>query len=484
MRSKIVSLASDTMIYGAFTVAGRFLTFLLTPLYSNYMTVPEVGDVSNIFTIIAFINVLNSFGMEAAFFRFYSKDNYEQTRKAFTNSYLFIAFSCIALALLVIATSSIVAPVMLEIEDGALILTYAALIPMFDAFTIIPLGFLRMQRKALRFSLTRFGMIALAIMLNFYMLVVAHMGAKGAVLAQVLANLAGAVFFLPSVIKLLNLKIDWKMFREMLQFGIPTIPANISAIMLHVVDRPLLKLMTNSTEVGLYSVNHRLGIPMMMIASVFDYAWRPFYLSNYESKDAKPLFARILTYFTLVCASVFLVTSLFVDYAVRLPFVGGKLINPSFWGGMGIIPLILGGYFFNGVYTNFAAGFNIMKQTKYLPYPVGVAALLDIGLNLLLVPYFGYFGSAIAMFISYFVSAAMLYFFLRKVYPMKYEWKRMAIIIFSAVGVFLAAKAIPSTGWWTITVRFAAVAVFIGLLIWLKFFTKSEILSIKRLFKK
>ncbi|NLO18809.1 MAG: oligosaccharide flippase family protein [Ignavibacteria bacterium] len=482
MRKKIKTLASDTLVYGIFTVVSRFLTFLLTPLYSNYLTLDEVGDVTYIFSIIAFLNIIYNIGLESAFFRFYKKDDLLLSKKAFSNSYLPIVFSSLLFSSIIFINSEAIARSLPLTTNAIQIIKISAFIPFFDAIAVIPYALLRMVRKVKKFSTLRFLQVVVAVTLNVLFVVVFPLGSKGVMLAQIISNALAVFIFIPELRKYLILKIDKTLLKQMFRFGIPTVPASLSSIILQIADRPILIHLTNSVQGAIYSVNYRLGIPMMMFVGIFEYAWKPFYLSNYEEKDAKQLYARIMTYFSLVCAAIFLLTGFYMDFVVRFPFVGGKFINPDYWEGMGIIPIILAAYFFNGLFTILSAGFHIEKRTDYLPLAVGIAAVLNIGLNFLLIPHIGYWGSAYATLIAYFISAVLLYIFAKKVYYIKYELKRLFLIVFLSAALYFIFIFITSGMelWLSFTLRTVALLLFVVLLKAFGFFTSSEILVIKR----
>jgi O-antigen/teichoic acid export membrane protein len=486
MLGKLKSLASDTLIYGVFTIIGRFLTFLLTPIYTNYIPMKELGDVIYLFSFFAFLNILNTIGMESAFFRFYSKDDINLSKKVYTHAFISILLFSLFISLIILIFAVPISSNFKDIKDAVFVIRISALIPLVDTILVIPYALLRMTRKARKFSLIRFCLITIAVVLNVIFLAVIHTGAKGIFLAQLIASTVGLLVFSKDIFENLKLKLDWKLFKDMFRFGIPTLPANLSAMVLQIADRQILKPLTDSSSVALYSVNYRLGIPMMLMVSIFEYAWKPFYLGNFQESDSKSIYARVLTYFTMMCAGVFLCTGLFVEFIVRLPFVGGRLIAPVYWSGLGIIPIILGGYYFNGVFTNFAAGFHITKKTEYLPIAVGIAAVVNIALNFLTIPIFGIWGAAWATLIAYAVSAGILYYFVRKIYPLKYEWKRVGIIILSTLIVY-GLSIYFSKGldlFISFGIRIAALILFFVLLWIFGFFTKGEIQGIKRLFSR
>jgi O-antigen/teichoic acid export membrane protein len=441
MASRITSLASDTAIYGIFTVIGRFLTFLLTPIYTNYLTQTELGDIIYIYSIIAFLNVVYSFGMESAFFRFFDKNDPKTGKKSFSHAFLSIVFVSLTFSGLIYFNAGYLGSLVSDLENAEKLVRIAAFIPFLDACILIPYAYLRMMRKAKQFALTRFAIIIIAVALNFLFVVFMNIGAEGILYAQLIASFVGLIIFLKLIYNHLELKINKSQMKEMLWFGLPTVPAGLSAIILQVADRPLLKEITGSSEVlAVYGTNYRLGIPMMIFITIFEYAWKPFYLSHYTDVDAKKLFSRILTYFSTIALLIFLITSFFIEYVVTLPFIGGRFINPAYWEGLSIIPIILFAYFLNGLGVNFSAGFLIEKKTKWLPVAIASAAVVKIALNFALVPIMGYMGSAWATLIAYGTSAGILYYLSRKFYPVDYDWQKLALIIIGALLLFFSSK--------------------------------------------
>lgn len=484
MFDKIKTLASDTLIYGLFMIIGRFLTFLLTPLYTNYLSQQEVGEVNYIFSIIAFINIIYSFGMESTFFRFYSKDDIIETKKVYTHTFLTIALIGLIISSVIFIFSDSISVYMIDLPNSSKILRLAILIPFLDGLMIVPYALLRMERSVKKFSIIRLSLILITVASNIIFVVILKWKVDGVFIANIIASAIGVGVFSTSIIKYLHFKFDLKLYKQLLRFGVPTVPANLSAMVLQVADRPILKLLTNSEVVALYSVNHRLGLPMMIFVSVFEYAWKPFYLSHFEESDAKELFARVLTYFTLAGAIIFLTFGFFNDFIVRLPFIGGRFINEAYWHGLVIVPIILGGYFFNGIFINFAAGFHITKRTEFFPIAVGAAALVNIILNFVLVPFLSYWGAAIAFLFAYITDAAVLLYFSFKIYPIKYEIRRLIIITLTTLVVFLITMKI-SSGLNLLTIffiRFFAILTFIFLLWILRFFNKSELKRVRDIF--
>ncbi|MBX3042762.1 MAG: polysaccharide biosynthesis C-terminal domain-containing protein [Candidatus Kapabacteria bacterium] len=490
MYSKIKKLGSDTLIYGFATVFGRFLNFLLTPIYSNLLFGTEYEFIIYIYALLAFINVIYSFGMESAFFRFYSHDNKEQASKVFTHSFLIINIISVAFTAIILISSDFIASIIAnpEVTSAAYLIRLAALIPMLDAAILIPMGYMRMTNQAKKFATIRFSLIFLTVAFNLILLIGFELQAEGVLYAQLIASSIGVIYLLPMIVKKFLAQIDNKLFIRMLKFGLPTIPANLAAIILQVADRPILTELTDSfRDVVTYQVNYRLGIPMMIFVTVFEYAWKPFYLSHFKDSHAKELFARIFTYFTLAAALIFLTISMFIGYIVRIPGIGGEyFINPEYWSGMHIIPIILFAYYFNGVFTNLSAGLLIEKKTQYLPLAVGIAALVNIAVNFVLIPKMGYEGAAWATLAAYFVSVLIIYFIVMKIFPVNYEWRRVALILVATAGIFFTDKYL--TGFIEnnilIVFKVSLLIIFFCMLYLFKFFGSNEIEILKKFIKK
>ena len=447
MSPSISSLASDTVVYGVSTVLSRFLTFLLTPLFTNYLTKHEVGEVSGIYAMIAFVNIVYSLGMEPAFMRFWEKGNDENNARVFSVSFWTVALlGVVVTGLTMVFAGPIASSSVLQLgEGGARYIMLAACIPLLDALVLIPFARLRMLQRPRDFALLR--LLSVVVTFAFTILFVAHYHwrIEGALLGGIIGSFATLLAFIPSTLASLRPSSpsrpsgpsspsrpssSWKpLLKSMLSFGLPTVPSNFSSIMVQVADRPIMLMLTSASVVGMYQTNFRLAIPMMMFVTVFEYAWKPFYLNHRDEPGAKELFARVFTVFTAVCGGIFLITSFFIEYIVRMPFIGGRFINPEYWHGMTIIPIVMVAYFFNGVFINMAAGLHIQKRTGFFPLATGIAALVSVGATWLLVPSYGIIGAAWAKVVAYLISAIMLYIFAQRVYPMKYEWGKVGSLI-------------------------------------------------------
>jgi O-antigen/teichoic acid export membrane protein len=237
-------------------------------------------------------------------------------------------------------------------------------------------------------------------------------------------------------------------------------PAGLAGVALQVVDRPIIKALTNDATLGIYQANYRLGIFMMLVVGMFDYAWRPFFLNHANEPDARKMFAKVLTYLSLILMSVFLIVSVFVEDIVRIRVSGRFFIHPDYWPGLLIVPWTLLAYVFTGLYTVFVPGVYLEKKTYYIPLNSGFGAALKVALNFALIPMLGLMGAAQATLWSYIAMAAGMYIVSHKYYRIEFEWGRIVRLTMLALGLYAVYTFLslePAT--------VAGIAVKIGLMI-------------------
>jgi O-antigen/teichoic acid export membrane protein len=284
----------------------------------------------------------------------------------------------------------------------------------------------------------------LNIVINISVNIILILGFDYGIEAIFISNLAASAFSLialiPDIIKNFKFSIDKVLLKRMLKFALPYLPASLSAMIVQVIDRPILKALTDADVVGVYQANYRLGIFMMLFVQMFQYAWQPFFLNNAQAPNAKQIFSKVLTLFVIAGSFIWVLISLFVgDLAAIEVFEGVTVIGQEFLSGIYIVPLILLGYLFHGLYINFMAGMYIEEKTKYFPLITGIGAASNVIVNFALIPVIGMTGAAIATPVSYFLIAATLYFTVQRFYPIQYElWRigKIFIAIFIIMGLY------------------------------------------------
>jgi O-antigen/teichoic acid export membrane protein len=283
-----------------------------------------------------------------------------------------------------------------------------------------------------------------------------------------------------------NLSFAWSrtLYSALLRFGLPNVPAGLAAMMIQVIDRPILLALTDTSTVGIYQANYRLGIFMMLVVSMFDFAWRPFFLTHATDADAKPVFARVLTYFVLLMTGVFLLISFYLEDVVKVPiFWHHSILPPEYWHGLAIVPVVLLGYMFLGISNNFVAGMYIEKKTQHLPLNTFIGALINVVANFALIPFMGIMGAALATLLSYAAMAIALYFVVQRFYPVKYEFGRIVKIAVAGGVVFLLYYFVE-LGSFELLWKAGLLVLFVTLMYGMKFFEQSEVDALVRVFTR
>jgi O-antigen/teichoic acid export membrane protein len=440
MFEKILRLGKETAIYGLSTILGRLLNFLIVPLYANVLLPAENGIIANIYAYIAFAYVIFCYGMEPAYMRFVSSLELGDRRQNFSIPFLSLSVTSVALAAVIHGCAGGIGSLIGAEAGNERLVQYAGWILCLDALAVIPFASLRMERKAKVFAGLKVLNISTNLALNLVFLLVFRMHAEGVFLANLLASALTLVAMLGIVARNLSFRFPPGLYRHVLKFGLPYIPAGLAGIAMQVIDRPIVKALTNDATLGIYQLNYRLGIFMMLIVGMFDYAWRPFFLTHANDPDAKPLFARVFTYFTLGMVTIFVGVSFFIDDAVRMTVFGKQFFPPAYWSGTEIVPWVLLAYMFTGAYVVFMVGVYLEKKTQYLPLVSGFGAALNVGANFLLIPRLGILGAALATLASYVVMAGGMYLVSQKFYRVPYEWGKVARAAAAAAVAFIGVK--------------------------------------------
>ena len=464
MISDIRQLGKETAVYGISTIIGRFLNFLLVPLYTNVFTRAEYGLVTNVYAYIALLNIIYLYGMDSAYLKYASTEELGNERKTFNTAFNAVVISSLLYSLLFLLFQNGIFRLLALPEGERPILYVIMSLLFFDAVSIVPFARLRFHNRAWTFAVIKSVNIIVNLGLNLVFILVLHLGIKGVFLAGLAASVLTWLILLPDFLRHLEVRIGRDLLKALLRFGIPFVPAGLAAMITQVIDRPILLALTSAASVGVYQANYKLGIFMMLFVSMFQYAWQPFFLKSAARPDSRILFGKVLTVFLLSASAIFMVLSLFIEDIVKINLFGTHLIGPRFWEGLHIVPIILLAYLFNGMYVNFLAGIQIEKKTQYIPVVTGAGALANVAANFLLIPKWGYLGAAWATLVSYLLMAAGSYILSQRFYKVQYEFRKLALIgavMLVSYGGYLAAGRLWPQG--NLLLKVIALAVYAGL---------------------
>ncbi|MCX8057320.1 MAG: polysaccharide biosynthesis C-terminal domain-containing protein [Ignavibacteria bacterium] len=425
MKSDLRQLGKETAIYGISTILSRFLNFLLVPFYTNVFTQAEYGIITNVYAYIAFFYIIYLYGMESAYFKFASSKELGNETETFSTAFNSVFITSLIFSSIISLLKNPISSLFSLTEEHEIIVNLVAGILFFDAISNIIFARLRFHNKAMKFATFKTINIVFTVLLNIVLILKLNFRMEGVFISNIVASFLTFILIIPDLIKSYKLKIDRRILIGLLKFGLPFIPSGFAAMVTNVIDRPILLALTDASTVGIYQANYKLGIFMMLYVSMFQYAWQPFYLKKAKEQNAKELFARVFTYFTIFGLTIFVFLTLFIEDIIRIRVFGYYLIGKNFWSGVYIVPIVLLGYLFNGFYINFVAGLQIEKKTQYLPFVTGLGAIVNLVANFLLIPFLGMLGAAYATLVAYLSMAVYQYKLSQKFYEIKYEWRKV-----------------------------------------------------------
>lgn len=437
MVNKVKRLGKETLIYGTSTILARMLNFFLVPFYTYYLITSDYGVIATVFAFMALFNIIYQYGMDQAYLRF-AEDN--KTNDTFSTPFLAVCGTSVLLSVLIYFLSPVLAGFLGIGANNAYLIKYCVFILAFDALNIVPFAKLRFEHRAWHFVLVRSASIIVNVGGNICALAFFNWGVSGVFAAGILASLTSLILLIPVVKESFVFKFDKNLFKQMFNFSWPFIPAGLASILVNVIDKPLLSHLTTLGDVGVYQANFKIGIFMMLIVSMFDQAWRPFFIQEAKEPNAKQTFAEIFTWAFALLGWVFLGLALLMPLIIQTNIFGLNLINRAYWGGIKIIPLVVGGYFFYGCYINFMVAPVLTKKTTVLMKITLVGAAVSILVNILLVPHLGIIGAGWAIFTSYFVMALCLFAFGQKNYKIDYEYKKIFLMALLIIALFFVGN--------------------------------------------
>ena len=452
--SSLKNLAGQTAVYGLSSIVGRFLNYLLTPLYTYQFIAKDYGVVTEMYAYVAFLVVLLTFGMETAYFRFVSRSEFKQS--VYNAALLPVVVSASIFMGICVAFSGSLSAAISYPGNPEFVIWFAIIVGL-DAISSIPLARLRQENKAARFVGINLSSIALNIALNLFFIAYCKVlfdkgqsnwiietfynpavGVGYIFIANLLASIFKCVLLLPYM-RELSFSVDKKILRTMVIYGAPLLLAGLAGIANENLDRILLKylllddigLAKTMTQVGIYGACYKVSILITLFVQAYRYAAEPFFFNKSKDVDAKETYAAMMKYFVLTCLIVFL--GLMVNIDMVMLFVGEE-----YRVGVSIVPILLLANIFLGIYYNLSVWYKLTDKTMYGAYISIGGAVITVLFNIALIPKLGYVGSAWTTLICYASMMTMSYFWGRRHYHIKYPMKKLALYFTLILLIYLS----------------------------------------------
>ncbi len=438
-----------TLVYGLGNILNRAITFLLLPLYTNVLSPREYGVLNLIYPFLGIMNVLYMYGMDAAFMRFYIPEKDPQRRRTiFSTIYLSILVSTAVLSLIILSMSPLLIQALGEGAGGRLYVKLTIMILALDGLSFIPVLYYRSTQQPVRYVIIIFLEVLTNLSLNILLVAGWKWGIKGVLWANVLSSTIKLLVATPAFRGQLKLIWESRLWKSVLAFGLPTMPAVLFAMVATLGDRYILSHFFDKATVGYYSAGYKIGVLMALVVAAFRFAWHPFFLSIAGRPDAKQTYARILTLYLLTTGFLFLGVALLAPPVLIHSWGGFAIITKAYQPGLKVIPFILLAFIFQGLYVNLVVGMYIKKKTYLAPLFTGSAMVVDLGLNFLFFAVWrlDFYFAAVAFMAAQATQALLLYLASRRFYPIPYEGTKLLRIVVAA-GVIYWLVSVSSLPW-------------------------------------
>ena len=429
------------MIYGVGHVAARGVTFLLLPIYTNLFSLSEYGIISLIFTFLGFMNVILHYGLDASLLKHYVPANNEERKLILSNIYVSFVITTTAIVTLLVLFRHQVSDLFFGSDLPQISLLVAGIL-FFDVLWTIHTLILRAEGKPVFFTLVNFFNVLSSLGLNLLLVLYFQMGIFGVLLSNLITS--GLIFIatLPIIINRISFSnLSLKRWKKLMNFGLPFLPAGIFSMTLELSDRYILRYLTDLETVGLYNAGYKLGMLLMLVVMGFNMAWQPFFLK--KEKSEKDYIAQITTLITATLGLLWILLIIWVEDIVRFQIAGFSFFGSQYWSSTQIVPIIALAYIFHAAYLLQIPGVYLMEKSSWVAWIRGLGAITNIVLNFLLIPSLGIIGAATATCLSFILMAVFIFMVNWKIFPIKYEWKKILIITTAAISIWIGTDQIP-----------------------------------------
>ena len=430
---KLTTIFKDTAIYGLSSIIGRFLNYLLVPLYTAQLSAASggYGIITNIYAYVALAMVLLTFGMETTYFRFTNK-THTDSQTVYGTTLITVGSVSLVFAVLVLLLLSPVSQLM-GYGDHPEYVGVMAVTVAIDAFLCIPFAHLRQQKKALKFAALKLLNIAVSILLNliyFYFMDGKDVGY--AFYINLVCTVMLAVCLITEYTGF-RWRLDTKLLKNMLSYSWPILVLGIAGILNQTADKMLFPYIYEGSDMreqlGIYGACSKIAMIMAMITQAFRFAYEPIVFAGVKDKDQHEMYEKAMKYFIIFTLLAFLVV---VAYLEVLKFI----IGADYWVGLEVVPIVMAAEIMMGIYFNLSFWYKIIDKTIWGAIFSGIGCAVLLAVNIIFVPKYGYMACAWGGFAGYGVAMLVSYFVGQKYYPLNYPLKEIALYVVLAFVLF------------------------------------------------
>ena len=464
--ANIKSLAKDTAIYGLSSIVGRFLNYLLVPLYTHVISAASggYGIVTNLYAYTALILVILTFGMETTFFRFANKQEENPNTVFWTSLTMVGVLSLTFLGGIFIAITPISHT--LGYTDHPEYILMMATVVALDAIQAIPFCLLRYQKKAVKFASLKLLFIVMNIGLNLlYFKVLGHTEVYYVFFLNLICTGLITFFFIPDLLHM-QVRVDLRLLRRMFSYSWPILLLGIAGILNQAADKMIFPLVYPDkkeaiSELAIYGACVKVAMIMAMITQAFRYAYEPFVFGKANDKDNRTTYATAMKYFIIFTLLAFLIVCGYLDV---IKYILGK----DYWEGLSVVPVVMAAEIMMGIYFNLSFWYKLIDRTIWGAWFSGAGCLVLILVNVLFIPRYGYMACAWGGVAGYGTAMLLSYWVGQKNYPIRYPLKSISVYVVIAASFTAIMYLLPSS--WPLYLRLMAntmlILLFVGHIIW------------------
>jgi O-antigen/teichoic acid export membrane protein len=450
--SGIKKLAGDTLWYGGSSIAARFLNYLLTPYLTLKLDPSRYGDMSLVYAAIPFLNVLFTYGLETAYFRFAQKEEYKKDIYSTTSISLFI--STLFLSALLFATHTSIAN-FVKLNEHPEFITYSIFIIAFDTLSTLPFAKLRQDGKPKKFALIRIISIVITMLLTYFFIsicpslvennptgwvaewYVKDYGVGYVIIANLFASGITLLLLFKELFSI-QLRFNKTLWKQMLVYSLPLLVAGFGGMINETFDRimlgwwaPVATQELAKAEIGIYSACYKLSILISLFIQAFRMGAEPFFFKQANGDNPQKMYARVMKFFVITITVMFLFVALYLDIWKHF------IRREDYWVGLKVVPILLLANMFLGIYYNLSVWYKLTQKTMYGAYITIIGAIVTLVINAIFIPYFSYMACAWATFFCYGSMMVISFIWGQKHYRIPYAWKKLLLYIVIVVVIFM-----------------------------------------------
>jgi O-antigen/teichoic acid export membrane protein len=444
MFDKIKQLSGHVLVYGFGNVGNRVVGFLLIPVYSRYLAPEDYGVLALVAMLGQILYTLMNMGQSSALFRTYFRHDDPKDRETVvaTSLWLILGLSC-PIGLLALVLSKPLSSLLTGSPVYTVWVVLAIAGVTFKVLLRLPMAVLRAREQSRRYAGISVAQTVVGLVLAIVFVVGLHLGGRGVLLSQLVAELAVCAYVLPATLRGVSFRFSRRDAHDLLTYGLALVPAALLSFLIHLSDRYFLKYYVSVSAVGIYALGYRFGEILYFVILAFELAYPPFLFGHLKNPEARPLFARVCTYYLALMGLIWLCVSLLAEEIVTI------MAAPAYHEAYRVIPWIAGAFLFQGIGAVWNVGMQVNRVVKYRLLMSASTAILCLSVNFLLIPRFGMMGaaaSALTAFVYQFIIQVLIG---HRLYPIPYEWGRVLRLSAVGVGIYAVGSLI---GWGSIPI--------------------------------